>query len=149
MKPTPGDGMLHALPLVAMAVLAVNDHWAKAAFDNWWTGKISDVAGLFFFPLLLQGVGEWLGLVPVANRKVLGLCMLATALVFTAIKLWEPAGDLYSVGVGWLQAPARWAFGGRMEAVRLVRDASDLGALPVMGLTAWLGARRAAAAARS
>lgn len=32
--------------LAATAVLIVNDHWAKAAFGNWLTGKLSDVAGL-------------------------------------------------------------------------------------------------------
>jgi hypothetical protein len=127
-----------------MLVLAINDHWAKAVFHNEVTGKLSDVAGLLFFPLLLQGVGEWLGWVPVANRRVLHACILVTALVFTGIKVWEPAGLAYSVGVGWLQAPGRWLLGQSATPVRLVRDPSDLAALPVLAGTAWLGARRAA-----
>lgn len=32
--------------LAAVAVLAVNDHLLKARFGGWWTGKLSDVAGL-------------------------------------------------------------------------------------------------------
>jgi hypothetical protein len=41
------------LPLFAVAVLIVNDHVLKHRFPGLVTGKLSDFAGLFFFPLLL------------------------------------------------------------------------------------------------
>src|SRR5690242_20127817 len=55
--------LLHPLPLAAVAVLAINDHLLKGAgvLPGWLTGKLSDIAGLFFFPLLLTALarGAW------------------------------------------------------------------------------------------
>jgi hypothetical protein len=47
--------LLHPLPLAAVAVLAINDHLLKGSgiLPGSITGKLSDVAGLFFFPVLL------------------------------------------------------------------------------------------------
>jgi hypothetical protein len=36
----------HPLFLAGVAVLAVNDHVLKGRFPGWWTGKLSDVAGV-------------------------------------------------------------------------------------------------------
>lgn len=38
--------------VIAVVVLLLNDHVFKSAFGGWWTGKLSDFAGLFAFPLL-------------------------------------------------------------------------------------------------
>ena len=38
--------------LLAVGVLAVNDWALKPTFDNWITGKLSDIAGVFALPLL-------------------------------------------------------------------------------------------------
>ena len=46
--------MLHPFCILSMIVLGLNDHIWKAAYGNVWTGKISDVAGLIFFPILLE-----------------------------------------------------------------------------------------------
>ncbi|MEL6253475.1 MAG: hypothetical protein AAFR87_15820 [Bacteroidota bacterium] len=39
--------------ITGLIILVLNDHWAKIAFGNFFTGKISDFAGLFIFPLFL------------------------------------------------------------------------------------------------
>lgn len=39
-----------------MALLALNDHVFKARFANWWTGKLSDFAGLYAIAVLLSVV---------------------------------------------------------------------------------------------
>jgi hypothetical protein len=39
--------LLRATFLVAVAVLALNDHLLKSIFSNWLTGTLSDIAGLF------------------------------------------------------------------------------------------------------
>jgi di/tricarboxylate transporter len=44
---------VHPVPLSAVALMVVNDHDLKYRFPSWWTGKLSDFAGLFFFPLFL------------------------------------------------------------------------------------------------
>jgi hypothetical protein len=44
------------LVMASIVVLLVNDHLLKAAAPSWVTGKLSDFAGLFFFPFV-AGVG--------------------------------------------------------------------------------------------
>lgn len=42
--------------VIAVALLLMNDHLLKATFPGWWTGKLSDVAGLFFFPFVVSAL---------------------------------------------------------------------------------------------
>ena len=149
--------MLHPLALAAVAVLALNDHWGKAAAPGLVTGKLSDVAGLLFFPLFLQALWE-VGCAaarrPAApSRRVLGIAVGTTALVFTLVKLWPPAGEVYRHGLALLQWPPRalaaWVGSGvlpRPSPVLLVQDATDLIALPALALGWWAGRPRASEA---
>lgn len=106
---TRGDGLLHPVPILAIAVLVLNDHWWKHAFPGFVTGKLSDVAGMVFFPLMLQA------LIEVADRRepfrpsrrVLLGCAVATGLVFSAINLHPVAARVYEVGLGVIQWPFR------------------------------------------
>ena len=43
----------HPLAWFSIVVLVLNDHVFKVAAPSWLTGKLSDFAGLFFFPYLL------------------------------------------------------------------------------------------------
>ena len=61
-----------------MVILGLNDHLWKEMYGNAWTGKISDISGLIFFPLLLEY------LIPV--RWISVLC---TGVVFTLINTSE------------------------------------------------------------
>ena len=56
MKSAPTAFMTRLAPLVAVAVLVSNDHVLKQHFPGLITGKLSDFAGLFFFPLFLTDV---------------------------------------------------------------------------------------------
>ena len=58
--------------VIAVFLLALNDHLLKAAIGSWWTGKLSDVAGLFAFPIF------WSSLLPQRRRIV----FVATAVGF-------------------------------------------------------------------
>ncbi|MGZ3764678.1 MAG: hypothetical protein ACXVB0_08770 [Mucilaginibacter sp.] len=40
--------------IAGLLLLAINDHYLKQQFANWFTGKISDFAGLLIFPMFLQ-----------------------------------------------------------------------------------------------
>jgi hypothetical protein len=42
--------------LGGLFVLLVNDHILKSIFDNWLTGKLSDLAGLFIFPIFFSAL---------------------------------------------------------------------------------------------
>lgn len=46
--------LLNWVFIIAILVLFLNDHVFKAAFHNWWTGKLSDFVGMFILPLLLS-----------------------------------------------------------------------------------------------
>lgn len=139
---TPGAGLLHPGAALAVLTLALNDHWGKAAFPGLLTGKLSDLAGLAFFPLLLQAFVELRGAPP--SRRGLGLLCVLTALGFSAVKTWPPAHLLYEHGLGWLQWPARALLFGATAPVpvRLEADPTDLWTLPAVALAwAWGRAR--------
>ena len=122
------------LPLFCVAVLALNDHVLKQRFPGFVTGKVSDFAGLFFFPLLLTDALTF-ALRSKARTTLVGAC-IATAIVFTLVKTWFPAHALYCEGLGILQWPVRALAAvlrdgaPRMPArVRMTMDPTDLVAL--------------------
>jgi len=160
-----GDLVAHPAALVLLVVLVVNDHWAKDAFRNTATGKISDFAGLALFPLVVIALIEavrrlvigrtW----PLATTWLAAVCIVTGGL-FALVKLWVPAGAMYR-GV---YAVAQWPLGipgslmaGRglpgLGAIDLVQDPTDLIALPAILIAWWVGrrimARPCAAAERS
>jgi hypothetical protein len=112
-------------PLVwaAIGLLVVNDHVLKTAAPGWLTGKLSDFAGLFFFPLLLA--------VPIAailprragTRAVGVMAFGLTAVWFAAIKTVAPANDLTAGLVGTV-------LGG--GPARIALDPTDLVALAAL-----------------
>ena len=154
-SPTPrpsivvGENLLHRAALVAVTILLANDHLLKGVGPGWLTGKLSDVAGLVFFPLLLQAFAELAtaGLLRrwprTRARWLLPVCCALTALLFALIKLWPPAASFYCHVAGALQWPFRslfpWLTGGDLGPVKpvaLVMDPTDLLALPAV-LVAW------------
>lgn len=144
-----GDGVLHPAALIALAVLVWNDHMGKALYPGLITGKLSDVAGLFFFPLLCQGIAERLGLCRIGDRRWLAGAAVGTGLLFAAIKLHPGAAAAYRVGLGWAQCLPRMGWGwARADGaagcapVAMQMDATDLWALPMLGAAVWLGRGR-------
>lgn len=130
-----------AIPIAAVVVLLVNDHVLKWQLDNWWTGKLSDFAGLVFFPLLALALLEWLGTGALRRRAHVVLACAVTGLVFAAIKLVPVANLAYAELAGLVQWPGwvmlAWFDGTSLPGatpVECVRDASDLLALPAMAI---------------
>jgi hypothetical protein len=152
----PGEGLLHPVPLAAIALLVLNDHVFKARWPGWVTGKLSDVAGLVFFPLLLHAlVARLPGVRAASPERLLLVCAIATALVFAAVKTWAPATRAYEIGLGLLQWPFRIAGAllrgeapGGPRPVKLVRDPTDLLALPFVTVPILLQRKRAREASR-
>jgi hypothetical protein len=144
---------LHPLSLVAVALLVANDHFLKQAYPGWITGKLSDFAGLAFFPLLLQALWEIAqqarGRAWRPSARVLAASIALSAVAFSLVKLWPPAGEAYSRIWGILQWPIAALLnvvrGGDLPGlfrVSLVQDPTDLLALPALGIAAWIGWRR-------
>lgn len=142
---TPGDAMLHPVAIAAVAVLIANDHVLKARWPGMVTGKLSDVAGLVFFPLLLLSLVEvalaLAGRLEHPSRRLLTTCILLTGSIFAAAELFPVGDHLLEVVFGWLRWPigALGAVAGR--PVVLTQDPADLFALPAL-LIAWVVGRR-------
>ncbi len=126
----PGDLLLSPWALVSVAIILINDHALKGAFGNMVTGKLSDVAGVFLFPLLLLSVFE------VLRRNLVGRAAIAwsiavTGIGFAAVKVVPPIGDAYEWVIGFLRLTAR-GFRGDLLPILVYRDPSDLWVLPVL-----------------
>jgi hypothetical protein len=146
--------MLHPVVLAAIFLLVVNDHALKVVAPGFVTGKLSDVAGLVFFPLLLVGMTElvlsrrrvWRG----PSTAAVAAAVLATGFAFAAIKL-SPIGErIYEVVLGAAQWPIQALI--NLEAghslhgprdVALARDPSDLLAIIALWLPYQVGTQRA------
>lgn len=120
-------------PLGAVAVLAINDHWLKDRFHNAVTGKLTDLALCFFFPLLLSVL-----LRPLvrADRARLAVSGALTAALFTALELWPPAGAALTAAVALVGRPLGFGL------TPFTRDLTDLLALAMVPLAFWYGLRR-------
>jgi hypothetical protein len=120
------------LPIAAVALLLFNDHVGKhcEVLPSWARGKLSDVAGLFVFPILLFALVNLLArqLSQRFRTLVAGACATATAIAFASVKLWPAAND---IAVRW------WGV--------VVPDPTDCFALPVVVLAAYWLARQASA----
>lgn len=115
--------LAHPVSVSAIAVLVLNDHVLKPAFASWWTGKVSDVAGLVFAPALL---GVALGAVPRCRRlPLVPTCVLAVGVVFAMVKV-----------TTWGAAAASAAWSVVDGPSHVLADPTDLLALPALAV-AW------------
>ena len=149
-KHFPGEGLLHPISLVSIALLVVNDHVLKWSYPGLLSGKLSDLTGLIFFPLLLQALYELLQLIWrgsfTPSQRVLWVFAGLTALVFTLVKLTTLGGELYTRALYLLQWPflslARGYSMPFLGRVMLTQDATDLIALPCVLVAVWAGRKR-------
>src|SRR5262245_14763405 len=121
------------LPLMAVALFALNNGVLKHAWPGWITGKLSDVLVCFFLPLFVSALLERLTRLGAATRVAAGIAL--TAAIFIAVKTSATASSVLDRDIGLLLRP----FGIRAAPNRV--DVTDLCALPMLGL-AWLYARR-------
>ncbi len=128
---------MHPVTLVAVALLVVNDWVLKACWPGLVTGKLSDVAGLAFAPVVLSAaIGLVLALAarlgaridPSLTRRRLVLCIAATAAGFIAVKLSPGAADAVAQTLSQL---------GRRATIQL--DRTDLLTLPALVVAYWIG----------
>ena len=136
-----GGALLHPLAIVSIAILILNDHLLKPTYGNWLTGKLSDLAGLVFFPLLLVSLWE-MARSRAPSRRTLNVACAATAIVFTLVKTTTIGALAWEWGLGLAQWPFRALSGGSLTPVSAVIDPTDLIALPSILLAWWVGAAR-------
>ncbi len=149
-----GDGMLHPVAVAALIVLALNDHVLKHAFPGVVTGKLSDVAGMVFFPLLLVALVELAqraaGRFVAPSPRAVVVAVVATGVVFAAVKVSDDAALVWRYALAALQWPAHalaaLVDGHTLPALRPVLhvvDATDSAALPALVVPLVTGRRRA------
>jgi hypothetical protein len=156
--------LLHPLAFTSLALLVLNDHVFKRLVPSPLTGKLSDIAGVFFLPLFLATLFEVLAvrrarrdvLEPSVRRasrlpphlwnRALAISVAATMLVFSLVELWGPAEAFYRYSIGLMQWPFRTAAFALRGAplpgllpVQATADATDLVALPMALLALGFG----------
>ena len=146
----PGDALRHPLILGLLVVWALNDHVFKDHFANQWTGKLSDVAGLAVFPVVLLSAYEiiWalVGREPRVRNQVLWLSLVATGTCMVGINLSQAWADAYTLGLSLAQWPFQ-ALGSLLTSgptpplanLKVTMDPSDLWTLPALGIPWWVG----------
>lgn len=147
--PRPGDVALTWWVPAAIALLLVNDHLLKAAWPGSVTGKISDLCGLAFFPVLLAGAWELVTRALVRARAAV-VIVVVTGLVFAATKTLPQAAHAWGAALGLVQWPVRALLSGGapLLAARVVVDPTDLLTLPVLWLPLARLRERASLSAR-
>lgn len=121
------------LPLIAVALFALNNGVLKRAFPGFVTGKLSDLLICFFLPLFVSALLERLSRLEVGPRVAAGIAL--TAAIFIAVKTSATASAVLDRDIALVLQP----FGIRTAPNRV--DVTDLCALPMLAL-AWLHARR-------
>ncbi len=110
----------HPLSLASISLLLLNDHVLKTAAPSILTGKMSDFAGLFFFPFLLAAAISLLSdRVSLPTRWMSAIAFGTTLVWFTLIKTLPFANALTAAALTQVLG----------QPVRIQRDPSDLLAL--------------------
>jgi hypothetical protein len=128
---------MNAPVLGAVVLLALNDHLLKtsAILPAVVTGKLSDFAGLFYFPLLLvallRTVGQALGVAVPLRTRTVAAAVVGTGFVFAAVKTSARGAATYTAVLTWLTG----------HPAHCVVDPTDLLALVVLPLC-YLHGRR-------
>lgn len=149
----PGDLLLHPVALIALVLVIVNDRVLKIHFPSAFTGKLSDFAGLIYFPLFVVALIEgarWLvnrRRWELGPRSVMTVSLIA-GIILVLIKTWSPAAEIYRSYLGVILWPA-YLLGDLIQGrgfpeirrVGVVEDGSDLIALVVLVLPVWLSTR--------
>lgn len=122
----------HPIIITSVICLLINDHLLKPIAPSYLTGKISDFAGLFFFPFLLMTLlSLLLDRLKVTPHRTAVVSFLTTLIWFSLIKVWAPANALTASVISSLLG----------TSVSIALDPTDLAALSVL-LPAWLLWRR-------
>jgi hypothetical protein len=77
----------HPLTVLSIAVLLLNDHVLKTYHPSWLTGKLSDFAGLFFFPFIVTaGLSLIFESFKLKHQKIGQIAFCLVAIWFVSLK---------------------------------------------------------------
>lgn len=125
--------LVHPLSMTAILLLMLNDHILRRFWPSWFTGKLGDLAWLFFFPFLMTMLLTCF--IPAKGNKGKDLpALVAFSLVGGVFTLAKTVPGFHRLLIQTLEALL-----GLPVSLRI--DPSDLVALPSL-LLAWLVYRR-------
>lgn len=87
--------LIHPVPIFAFIILAFNDHYLKAHYPCALTGKLSDFAGVFVFPIFLCALWSLIQKTWITTRSTL-IAIAITDLIFVSVKLIPTAAIIYA-----------------------------------------------------
>jgi len=140
----------HPIAVLALVLWILNDQLLKGMCPSWLTGKLSDVAGMIVTPILVAVVVERIAPRSVRSSKrfvttTAWLSALVVGITFAATKTWTPANDAYVAIATALRIPLHAlamhfhpSVSSWREQVVLVKDPTDLLAIPFGGVSVWL-----------
>jgi MFS superfamily sulfate permease-like transporter len=144
-QPLPGSIIVHPIALLAMATTWCNDRYLKHVHPGWVTGKLSDLAGLAFFPFWAIGCIELLLLLcgrrRLARTRSMLVVVVATAFLFSGIKLSPAASRYYEHFIARIRSVGLSTSVPNVQVSNAV-DLTDLIALPALGLGLWVVHKR-------
>jgi hypothetical protein len=117
----------HPFILLSIAVLLFNDHLLKVLTPSWATGKISDFAGLFFFPFLIGFLFQACNPKSIPSHQALLVGFFLTAAVFAGLKTLPVANEWAAILLSTLYR----------QPIRIAFDPTDCIAL-IMFLPGWM-----------
>lgn len=127
------DFLMQPLPIISVLVTFMNDHWLKYEFPGILSGKLSDICGLFYFPLFLCALilifRKYILRRPALeylSKSWLIASLVLTGIIFSLIKIYAPASVLYLWSLSLLGINGR-----------VTPDYTDLFALLILALTYW------------
>lgn len=153
-----GGGLLDPVVIASLALLIANDHVFKAlARGTPWsvvTGKVSDVAGLVFLPVLivaaLEVLATWRGRYRGPSPRQAVVVAVVVAVLFTGMKTSDVVGEAYAWTLGALQWPFRALLATLRDVavpawqpVAHVVDPTDVVGVVGVGVVVWQTRRRA------
>lgn len=123
--------MLHPVAILALVVLVLNDRVLKEAFGNVITGKLSDVAGLVVFPLVVLSIIDHstalAGRQAVTLTRTMPWVLVVTAAVFSGVQLFDPVTAAFDSSLTAMWRPSH-----------STQDPTDLLALPALFVALWV-----------
>ncbi len=96
--------------IVALVAVVANDRWLKVDHPGILSGKVSDFAGLIYFPLLIVALMEAVRFLirwrpwELTYRAVV-IATVIVGVAFALIKTWNPASDFYRNVMGYFFWP--------------------------------------------
>jgi hypothetical protein len=145
--------LLHPVSVLALIAVILNDRVLKVRYPGMISGKLSDLAGLVYFPLFIATLVELKRRIASkrgweSSPQVTGVVAVITGIVFTLAKTWTPWADAYRIIFGaiwWPLDAARSTIAGDglppLSRLHLVQDWTDLVALPALIVPVFIASR--------